>query len=382
MRDLIDPELLWLGACVGGQLLLVFFSVIHANTYGERALLLHAAATLIGVLAVQAMVGNQPLLPSAAALLVPAAAGLQLRDLMGGGPGLRRLRRWLLVVSVGVLPLLSVGAAYSAWALAAGVALWLAIVGVLLQAAWRQSQPWIWWLVPAVACLVLASGGVALDRPPYDIDDALWLAGLLTLWSACTYLATSWRGRILGETRARVQARKTVDPLTGLATPLVLSQRVLAARHTTRRYGHPSVVMVVDIENLPAISAEAGPEAVEAAVLAAASRVRDALPGDGDVAARLTHRRFAVLAEGCAPAEAAASVATRILTAGLKDPVPAAQAEYLRFRIVMAALPTDDSAPKTLLYKLNSRMDQELRGGSDRRIVTVPQDELQSAPIS
>jgi GGDEF domain-containing protein len=380
MTDLIDAEQLWLGACVGAQLLLVILCVIHANTYRERALLLHAASTLMAVVAVQALVGNQPLLPAAALLLVPALAGLQLRDLVGRAPSLRRVRGWLLAVSAGVLPLLAVGAVYSAWSLAGGMTLWLALVAVLLVRAWPHGRPWIWWLPPGVAALAVAGLAVATARPPYDVDDAVLLAGLLTVWAACTYLASSWRGRIQGETRARLQARKTVDPLTGLATPLVLSERILAARHMMRRYGHPSVVMVVDLENLPAIAAESGPEAAEAAVLAAASRVREALPGDGHVAARLTHARFGVLAEGVAPAEAAASVATRILAAGLKDPVPAAQAEYLRFRIVMAAVPGDGSAPKALLYKLNTRMDQELRAGSDRRIVTVPQDELLTAP--
>ena len=100
---------------------------------------------------------------------------------------------------------------------------------------------------------------------------------------------------------------------------------------------------------------------------------------DGDVAARLTHARFAVLVEGAAPGEASATVATRILVAGLKDPLPAARAEYLQFRIVLAGVPTDEVAPKLLLQTLNARMDQEARGGSDRRIVTLTQEEMTAA---
>ncbi|QJW84880.1 GGDEF domain-containing protein [Ramlibacter terrae] len=129
-----------------------------------------------------------------------------------------------------------------------------------------------------------------------DLDMALLVGGLLTAWSACVYLATGWRGRIRGETRARVKARNTIDPLTGLATPLVLSERVEAARHLTRRYGHPSVLMLVHIENPASLAHEFGPEAAESAVLAAAARVREALLRDGDVVARLTHTRMGVLA--------------------------------------------------------------------------------------
>lgn len=380
MTDRIDPEQLWLGACVGAQVLLVMLCVINANVYRERALLLHAAATLMAVVVVQAVIGNHPLLPPAVLLMVPALAGLQLMDLVSHGGGLRALRSWLLAVSALVLPLLAIGAVYSPWALAGGMVLWIALVSLVLLRAWRQSQPWVWWLLPGLAALALAGLSVVIDKPPYDMDDAVRLAALLTAWAACTYVGTGWHGRIFGETRARVQGSNTVDPLTGLATPLVLAQRMLAARYLTRRYGHPSVLMIVHIENLPAIATEFGLEAAESAVLAAASRVRESLMRDGDVAARLAHSRIGVLAEGAAPGEAAATVATRILVAGLKEPLAAARAEYLRFRIVLGSIPVDDTPPKELLYKLNLRMDQELRAGSERRIVTVAQDELPTVP--
>lgn len=379
MIERIDPAQLWLGAFVGAQVLLVFFCVIKANAYHERALLLHGAATLMGVLAVQSLIGRQPLSPSAVLLLVPALAGLQLLDLMSHAGGLRQARRWLLAVSAGLLPLMAVGAVYSMWALAAGITLWTAIVLLMMLRAWRQSQPWAWWLVPALVALVVASFRLAVDTRPYTIEDAVWMGALLTVWAACTYLATGWRGRIFGETRARVNARNTVDPLTGLATPLVLAERVHAARHLVRRYGHPSVLMVVNIDNLPSLLQEFGPEVIEPAVLAAASRIREALLRDGDVAARLTHARIGVLAEGCAPGEAAATVATRILSAGLKEPLTVARAEYLRFRIVLCAVPAEDVAPKVLLHRLNARLDLEARGGSERRIVALTQEEL-SAP--
>lgn len=377
MTDRIDPAHLWLGACVGGQVLLVLFCVIKANAYHERAFLLHGAATLMAVVAVQSLIGHPLVLPAAVLLLVPALAGLQLLDLLSHAGGLRRARRWLLATSAIALPALALVAIYQPWALAVGMLLWTAVVVRALVPAWRQSRPWIWWLPPGLAALLLAGLELAADRQPFTVDDAVLLAGLLTAWSACIYLATSWRGRIAGETRARVQARNTVDPLTGLATPLVLAERVQAARHFTRRYRHPSVLMVVHIDNLAAIGAEFGPEAAEAAVLAAASRVRDALLRDGDVAARLAHARFGVLAEGVAPGQAAATVAGRILVAGLKEPLPAARSEFLRFRIVLAPVPaTPEPAPKAMLQRLNARMDREAQAASERRIVTLTAEDL------
>jgi GGDEF domain-containing protein len=377
MIERIDPAQLWLGAFVGAQVLLVFFCVIKANTYHERALLLHAAATLMGVVTLQSMLGTRPLLPPAVLLLVPALAGLQLLDLMSHAGGLRQARRWLLAVSAGVLPILAIGAVYSMWALAAGMTLWTAVVVLVLVRTWRQSQPWIWWLVPALVALGLASFHViASNGDAHGMDDAVLLAALLTVWTATTYLATGWRGRIFGETRARIQASTRVDPLTGLATPTVLMERVLASRHLTRRYGHPSVLMLVNIDNLASLAGEFGLEAAESAVLAAASRVRESLLRDGDVAARLAHARIGVLAEGAAPGQAAATVAGRILVAGLKDPLPSVKAEFLRFRIVLAAVPTEDIPPKVLLQRLNARLDLEVQAGSERRIVTLTPEEL------
>lgn len=377
MTATIDPPALWLGAFVGAQVLVVFFCVVKANAYRERAWLLHAAATLLAVLAVQSLVGGQPMLaPEAVFLLVPALAGLQLLDLMDHAGALRRLRRWLLATSAIVLPLLAAASVAATAFLWSGLLLWAAVVAMLLARTWRQSQPWVWWLVPASLALVGAGGTVAARGTPADLDIAVLVAGLLAAWSACVYLATGWRGRIQGEARARIQARNTVDPLTGLATPLVLAERIEAARHLTRRYGHPSALMLVHIENLSRLAEEFGPEAAESAVLAAANRVRDALLRDGDVVARLTHTRMGVLAEGVAAGAAASTVASRILVAGLKEPLPAVRAEFLRFRIVMCAVPVDDIPPKQLLHRLASRLDQEVRSGSERRIVTLAQEEL------
>ncbi len=340
MLAAFDTDGLWLGAFVGAQLLVVFFCVIKANTYRERALLMHAAATLLGVLAVQSMMGSDALLPRAVFLLVLALAGTQLLDLVSHAGALRAVRRWLLVACLGVLPALAAASVFQPWILPIGAVVWTLVIVLLLHRAWPQCQPWVWWLLPGVAALALAGAALFREGMTSEFNLTLVVAGLLTVWSACVYLATGWRGRIFGETRARIKARNTIDPLTGLGTPLVMEQRIEAARHMLRRYGHPSVLMLVQIENLPALAAEFGAEAAESAVLAAASRVRDALPRDGDVAARLTHARFAVLAEGVAAPEAAATVATRILVAGLKEPVPGMATEFLRFRLVMAAVPT------------------------------------------
>ena len=106
------------------------------------------------------------------------------------------------------------------------------------------------------------------------------------------------------------------------------------------------------------------------AMQAAAIRVRQSLR-EGDVAARLTHSRIAVLAEGLAPPEAAGNVASRILVAGLKEPLPALPAEFLHFRVVLAGIPPEEVPARVLLQRMGARLDQELQAPSERRIVTL-----------
>jgi diguanylate cyclase (GGDEF)-like protein len=369
-------ELVALGAFAGAQVLVVCFSVIFANTYRERALLLHGAATMMAVLAVQTLVGGQPFLAQAALLIVLAIDGMQLRDLVSHAGALRQPRRWLVIISLGLMPLLAAATALGRLQLLLpGLAAWLAIVVVITLRAWPQSQPWARWLVAGQLALGAGAGWLgwrSLDAAP---DPALPLSALLTLWSACGFLACSWRSRIFSETRVRIDARNTIDPLTGLSTPLIFYERVRAVRNLIVRYGHPSVMLLVHIDNLPQLSAEFGPEAAESALLAAANRIRQSLR-DGDVAARLSHSRIGVLAEGMSLAEGTANIASRILVAGLKEPLPAAPTEFLHFRIVLALVPVDDVPAKALLQRLATRMDDLLKSPSERRIVTMATEEL------
>jgi diguanylate cyclase (GGDEF)-like protein len=367
-----------LGAFTGAQLVVVCFSVVIANTYRDRALLLHALGTLVGVLGVQMLVGGREYLAQAALLLVLAIDGMQLLELVSHAGALRNPRRGLVAVSLGLLPALAIASAAGSWhLLLIGVTAWIAVVAVIMIRTWPQSQPWARWLVPGQVCVAGAAswlGWRSLDAEP---DPALPVAAMLALWSATVFLATAWRSRIFSETRLRIDARNTVDPLTGLSTPLIFFDRVKAVRSLIKRYGHPSVLLLVHIENLDKLAAEFGPEVSESAVLVAANRIREALR-DGDVAARLSHSRIGVLAEGTSLAEGSANIASRILVAGLKEALPAAPTEFLHFRIVLGAVPVNDVAPKALLQRMANILDDQLRAPTERRIVTLTADDLQA----
>jgi GGDEF domain-containing protein len=282
----------------------------------------------------------------------------------------------LIGVSVGLLPVLAIaGYLLGLHLLLPGLAAWIAVVAVIMLRAWPQSQPWAWWLVPGKLALAVGAGWLGWRSLDLEPDPALPLAGLLTLWAAAIFLATTWRSRIFSETRLRVDARNTVDPLTGLSTPLIFYDRVQAVRSLMRRYGHPSILLLVHLDNLPKLASGFGPEVAESALLVAANRIRQAL-SDGDVAARLSHSRIGVLAEGMSVAEGMANIASRILVAGLKEPLPAAPTEFLHFRIVLAAVPVSDQPAKVLLQRMAARLDEQLHSPSERRIVALTTEEL------
>lgn len=370
-----NDQLAAVSLCLGALLMVIGFSVVLANTYHERALLLHAGASVLGVFAISALLAGLPRVAQASMLLLLAVAALQLHDLVAHAGVMRNPRRWLVGVSVGLLPLLAL-ASIAGWRLLLpGVAAWTAVMTVLMLRAWPQSQPWIKWLAAAYLPLLAAAAWLGWRSLDEERDPALPLALLVTAWAAMNHLATTWRSRMFSETRIRMRARNRVDPLTGLATPLVLHERVHAVRSMIRRYGHPSVLVLVDAENLRALYSEFGPEVAETAVLVAANRIRK-VQGEGDVAARVSHSRIALLCEGMGLAEAASQVASRILVAGLKQPLPMALTEFLHFRIVMALVPATDVTAMQLLARMSARMDAELREAGERRIVTLTADEL------
>ena len=362
-----------LSLLAGAQVMVVWFSLVIANAYRERALWLHAAAAALAVVSI-ALLGVDSRYAQTTLLLVLALAGLQLRELVSHVGAIRTPRLWLARVSSWLLPLLAVtDAATGSGLLLVGALAWAGTVAVLLTHAWPQCRPWASWLVASYAALVAGCVWLAWRSLTGSAVPVWPVAAALTAWSAMNYLATVWRSRLFSETRIRVAARTTIDPLTGLATPVVFHERIRAVRDLMKRYGRPSVLLLVHIENLHSLYSRFGPEVAESAVLVAANRIRLTL-GVGDVAARLTHSRIAMLCEGVALSEGVTQVASRVVVAGLKEPLPLAPSEFLQFRVVVATVPLNDAPPQRLLELMSARMDADLREASERRIVTISGD--------
>lgn len=363
------------GALMGAQLLLVILSVLIANAYRDRGLLVHAAGIALGIVVIDGIVS--PLIPLAPAGLlgVMGFSAMHVQGLTTHVGSLRPFRRWMSATSM-VLAALAVLALVvrEPLLLVAGVLVLFALDAAVLPRAWPQSKPWALWVIAGQGALLGAALWMGLPGLPKD--NQLLLGSLLAFWSMAIYLASVWRSRVFGERRLKQVAERHEDPLTGLATAVVLGQRVQLARSLMRRHGHPSSLLLVHADELGRIASELGAQRAEAATLEAGVRVRGAL-GRADLAARVGQNRFAILAEGSSTEEASANLASRLLVAGLKEPLLTVEGVFLHFRIVVAALPVDDASFPALLQGLGERLDTDVARGRDRRIHTLPPEDLQ-----
>jgi len=363
-----------LGALMGAQLLLVVLSILIANAYRDRGLLVHAAGIALGLVVIDGLVSPLRSLAPAGLLGVMGFSAMHVQGLTTHVGSLRPFRRWMSATSMllAALALLAT-VVREPLLLVLGAIILFALDAAVLPRAWPQSEPWALWVIAGHGALLVAALLVGLPGLPND--NQLLLGALLALWSMGIYLASVWRSRVFGERRWKQAAERHEDPLTGLATAVVLGQRIQLARSLMRRHGHPSSLLLVHVDELSRIASELGAQRAEAAALEAGLRLRSAL-GRADIAGRIGQNRFAILSEGSTPAEAAANVATRILSAGLREPLHSVDGAFLHFRVVVAELPTDDASVPALLQTLGERLDSNVARGRDRRIHTLPPEDL------
>ena len=114
------------------------------------------------------------------------------------------------------------------------------------------------------------------------------------------------------------------DPLTGLATPPVLIERllrVMARSQPIKLSQSSSALFLIEVQNWNGLLAELGAEFNEKLLLEAALRLRRAI-GDNDLAARMSGGRFAVVAQGLVGTTEVNALATRLMVSGLRIDSP------------------------------------------------------------
>jgi two-component system, sensor histidine kinase LadS len=151
------------------------------------------------------------------------------------------------------------------------------------------------------------------------------------------YYALNARLVLRRETELRASALSRNDPLTGLPHRSALVERMDSSLAHARGQKQKCALLGVRIANMEAIAQEFGRDAVDKALVVAASHLRRATVGY-DMPARVGEREFALLMEAPVTREAATSRAQQIVASGLRS-VESLPGATLRFHVTVALLP-------------------------------------------
>lgn len=142
------------------------------------------------------------------------------------------------------------------------------------------------------------------------------------------------------ETRARLRALDSTDPLTGLTIVPVLDLRLRDAIRRARRYGHHCALLLVELSNHADLRLRLGQDTGDRALVLAAARLTRVMR-DVDTVCRVTDTRFAVLVEGPQRPEQIKLLAQHIVAKGLEPASILPEDATLRLRLVSTLLPAE-----------------------------------------
>lgn len=341
---MLTPDAFVLGVAVGVLGLLLLFSLIIAYAYDEVTLLALGAYLLtvtVVLLASRQLAWPDDRVESAVLIAGPMlVAGLHAwllrKRQVGLGPRVAVALAALVGVALATYRIAdssALSAMVTAWGLAALLVLSWAY---LCLPAWRISGPWKWWLLlghfgGALVALLFLSGVVESQNTFSAV------ALMLLVQSPPTYLALVWRSRMLNEGRLRGLAAKVTDPLTGLASLAVLTDRLPGAVARARNVAHGGALYLIEIQNMAGLLRELGADTKEKILLEAANRVRRAV-SDSDTAARIGEQLFAVVAQDLQDNAQVDSLATKLVVSGLRIESAFLPGVALQFRVIASDL--------------------------------------------
>ena len=171
------------------------------------------------------------------------------------------------------------------------------------------------------------------------------------------YYALQRRSVRRREGQLRAAALSHTDPLTGLAHRPTLLERLETALARARNHTQHFALLGVRVANMAAIAEEFGRDAVEKALVVAASQLRRCVT-DIDMAARVGEYEFALLIEGPIDGPLAMSRAQQVVASGLRQTEALPAALTLKFHVTVALLPHGDLDGVATLQWVQDALDQ------------------------
>lgn len=360
-----------LGSMTGCIALLVLLSLLIGKAYSERSLY---ALSLMGALSLAYVVlGSTNMLHAQDTNLMQwlsklfyttALAVSMLLPLLvlGQSGGSKRPAQLLAGLSASSVPV-SMALIYD-WGLASAAVytcVWV-IYGVwYFQRNWHQGRPWVAWLAGGQLMLWFAwLGKFASDIGVLGFNAAsllAWSALNLMLFMVTSYLALVWRSRLLSLERLKSQQVLTHDPLTGLSLRSEFEAALDRVSTRSETLSYTSGILVLRAKNLTEFSQSMGAYNNELGLLWVA-RILRSCTRTHDMVARISDHHFAALIDGVELGMDINSLATKIVSHGLRLQVANPEGQSLQFNIVAMPIAGKSLQPNLVIADLLQRLDK------------------------
>ena len=172
------------------------------------------------------------------------------------------------------------------------------------------------------------------------------------------------------ENRRRILGLDRIDPATGLITQGVFTERLLRMSARSKRLGHSSVVVLIDIINTEQTQRDYGRKIADELPLRVASRLLSTIR-DIDSAARLSERRFGMLVEGPINLEEAATLGPRIIARCLM-PFKGLHIDCVaQVRVAYALVPVQTASGQSLMSRMEDRLNNACSTDDKRAVFAL-----------
>jgi diguanylate cyclase (GGDEF)-like protein len=378
-----------LGVYFGLAGLMVVLALIYAIVYrdlgfGSYAFYMAtfggAQGTLTGVAGLYWW-PQTPVLNNLAVFMLPLMAASAALWLVRSITTPRRFSRaldWFVVALIVLLPFIGLidamlpsAASFSAMNLlvSVGMVVMLIVIGVSLIEGDRDAR----WIAAGFMPILLATLFPLLRNFGVLSSSVLTEYALIlgsTIEAPVLFYGLLRRVTRRNEPNAREIALRSIDPLTGLASPRALLGKLGQTFRIAERYGGPCVLMLINLSNLAALRQQYGREVSDRALVVAASRIRESVQAT-DTAARVGDSQFALLIAAPMAIDSANDVATRILASGLRPSIQWPEADPLIFHIAIGYMAEvakmTPEQPQACLARMRQAVS-EINDGSGKKI--------------
>ncbi|CAN5704411.1 hypothetical protein BH11PSE7_BH11PSE7_19540 [soil metagenome] len=252
----------------------------------------------------------------------------------------------------------------------AGLVAGVAAAWPLLWVA-RRGEPFGLWLLAALAPLAL-SPLVPLARTisliPYQEWVAYVVPGAAAVSVSLVFLLLTQRAQEQRDRKRRLTQLDQIDPSTGLVNDAVFMRRAEQAIVRSRRMGHASLAVLVEVSNLSRLRSTHSRRQVQALIVNMGARLGSFVRST-DTAARVADARFALIFEGPVPLERSklSGMATKILTQCINAQGGLPYTLQGQVRLALVLIPNQAHTAEAVMMRLDELMPAA--GVEDKRSI-------------